>query len=110
MIGSTFWDDMGIDAYEIQLAIEAQAKTLVDHWGKELTETDLLKLKAYSDSQNNPIEAAFAQTEGRLFGRRFPFSSSDDSKNTTQRAFRRPFLVGLRNTTRIISFVRGGSE
>jgi len=61
MIGSTFWDDMGIDAYEIQLAIEAQAKTLVDHWGKELTETDLLKLKAYSDSQNNPIEAAFAQ-------------------------------------------------
>jgi hypothetical protein len=24
---------------------------------------------------------AFAQTEGRLFGRRFPFSSSDDSKN-----------------------------
>ena len=62
MIGNTFWDDMGIDAFEIQLAIEAHAKTLVDHWGKELTETDLLKLKAYSDSQNNPVEAAFAKS------------------------------------------------
>lgn len=61
MIGNTFWDDLGIDAYEIQIAIEAQAKTLVDHWGKELTETDLLKLKAYSDSLDNPIETAFAQ-------------------------------------------------
>jgi len=42
---------------------------------------------------------AFAQTEGRLFGR-FPFSSSDDSKNTHTRAFRRLSLVGLRNNTR----------
>ena len=61
MIGNTFWDDMGIDAYEIQLAIESQAKILIDHWGKELTETDLLKLKAYSDSLDNPVETAFAQ-------------------------------------------------
>ena len=30
-----------------------------------------------------PEEAAFFETEGRLFGR-FPFSSSDDSKNTTR--------------------------
>ena len=62
MIGNTFWDDMGIDAYEIQLAIESQAKILVDHWGKELTETDLLKLKAYSDSSDNLVEAAFAKS------------------------------------------------
>jgi len=62
MIGNTFWDDLGIDAYEVQLAIEAQAKTLVDHWGKELTETDLLKLKAYSDAIDNPVETAFAKS------------------------------------------------
>ena len=62
MIGNTFWDDLGIDAYEVQLAIEAQAKTLVDHWGKDFTETDLLKLKAYSDSQDNLVEAAFAKS------------------------------------------------
>ena len=39
-----------------------------------------------------PEEAAFFETEGRLFGRRFPFSSSDDSKNTTRH-----------NTTRVPS-------
>jgi len=61
MIGNTFWDDMGIDAYEIQLAIEAQAKTLVDHWGKDLKEVDLLKLKSYGLNLDNPIEAAFAK-------------------------------------------------
>jgi hypothetical protein len=61
MIGDTFWDDMGIDAYEKQVEIEQMAHVLVDHWGKSLTEKDLLKLNAYSNCNDNPIEAAFAR-------------------------------------------------
>ena len=61
MIGNTFWDDMSIDAYEKQLEIDRMARDLVDHWGKDLSEKDLLKLKAYSDGINNPIEQAFAK-------------------------------------------------
>ena len=67
MMGQTFWDDMSIDAYEKQLDIDRQARDLVDHWGKELTENDLLKLKAYSDGGNNPIETAFAQSALRYY-------------------------------------------
>lgn len=61
MIGNSFWDDMGIDAYEKQLEIESIAHQLIDHWGKDLKEVDLLKLKSYGLNLDNPIEAAFAK-------------------------------------------------
>jgi hypothetical protein len=53
MMGNSFWDDMSIDAYEKQLEIDRMARDLVDHWGKELSENDLLKLKAYKDGGND---------------------------------------------------------
>jgi hypothetical protein len=62
MMGNSFWDDMSIDAYEKQLEIDRMARDLVDHWGKELSENDLLKLKAYKDGGNDPIESAFAKS------------------------------------------------
>jgi hypothetical protein len=51
---------------------------------------------------------AFAQTEGRLFGR-FPFSSSDDSKNTQHARSVVPPSLDC-TIIRAISFARGGSE
>lgn len=61
MMGNDFWADLEIDAFEKQLELEAIAKTLIDHWGKELTENDLLKMKAYTDSQINLVETAIAK-------------------------------------------------
>jgi len=61
MIGNSFWDDLSIDAFEKQTEIKMQAEALVNHWGKDITENDLLKLKAYSDGIHDPVEAAFAQ-------------------------------------------------
>lgn len=61
MMGQSFWEDMSIDAYEKQLEIDRMARELVDHWGKDLKEVDLLKLKAYSSQSDNFIEAAFAE-------------------------------------------------
>lgn len=61
MIGNNFWEDMSIDAYEKQLEIDRMARDLIDHWGKEIKEIDLLKLKSYGLNTDNPIEAAFAK-------------------------------------------------
>lgn len=61
MIGNSFWEDMSIDAFEKQIEIKRMAQELVDHWGEELKETDLLKLKAYQDGGNDPVESAFAR-------------------------------------------------
>jgi len=61
MIGQSFWEDMSIDAYEKQLEIETMARELVDHWGSELKEIDLLKLKSYGLNADDPVEAAFAR-------------------------------------------------
>ncbi len=61
MIGNDFWGDLEIDAIEYEKDIELVAKELIDHWGKELTEKDLLKLKAYSTCADTPIHCALAK-------------------------------------------------
>jgi hypothetical protein len=61
MIGNSFWDDLGIDAYDFQLKIEHSAQALIDYWGKDLTQADIYKLHAYSELCDNPIEKQFAQ-------------------------------------------------
>jgi len=60
MLGSDFWGDLDIDVVEIQITVDDQARLLIDHYGKELTEADLLKLKGYSDTDANPLEKALA--------------------------------------------------
>lgn len=62
MIGQSFWEDLSIDSFEKSVEIETMAHALVDYWGKDLTESDLLKLKAYTDSHSNPVEVAFASS------------------------------------------------
>ena len=61
MLGNDFWGDLEIDALEYEQDIESVAIDLVDHWGKELTEADLLKLKAYSSCGDTPIQCALAR-------------------------------------------------
>jgi len=61
MIGNDFWEDMSIDAYEKQLEIDRMAQELIDHWGSDLKEIDLLKLKSYGLGNHDPIESAFAR-------------------------------------------------
>ena len=60
-MGKSFWEDLEIDAIELSVESERKAKLLIDHWGITLTETDLLKLKAYSACSDTPIESAMAQ-------------------------------------------------
>jgi len=61
MIGKTFWEDLEIDVIEYENNISSVAKTLVDHWGKDLTESDLLKLKAYASHADEPVQCAIAK-------------------------------------------------
>jgi len=61
MLGNDFWGDLEIDAVEYEQNIESVARDLIDHWGKELTEKDLLKLKAYGSCADTPIQCALAK-------------------------------------------------
>jgi hypothetical protein len=61
MIGNTFWDDLGIDAYETKLDIEYRAQQLLEYWEKHLTESDRAKLQQYCQSSDNPVEALYAK-------------------------------------------------
>lgn len=61
MIGKDFWDDMEIDSVEIQNNIDIIAQQLIDHHGPKIKESDLLKMNAYSDSSNNPIQSAIVK-------------------------------------------------
>ena len=61
MIGKDFWEDLDIDAYEVDTQLEGIAKVLVDQWGKSLTEADLLKLNAYSSAAEVTTETIIAK-------------------------------------------------
>ncbi len=61
MIGKDFWEDMQIDAVVIDEQVKLIAKELVDQHGKDLTEGDLLKMNAFSDSMAEPIQTAIVR-------------------------------------------------
>ena len=61
MIGNDFFGDLEIDAIQYEKDIESVARDLIDHWGKDLTEKDLLKLKAYGNCSDTPIQCALAK-------------------------------------------------
>lgn len=60
MMGKDIFEDMGIDAYEVELDMEQRAKSLVDQWGKSLTEGDLLKLNAMVHAEGSNAEYSIA--------------------------------------------------
>ena len=62
MIGKDFWDDMDMDITELQIDIELAAHKLVNEYGKSLTEGDLLKLNAMTDTSHNGVERAYAKS------------------------------------------------
>ena len=67
MIGKNFWEDMQIDAVIIDEQIKDIAKELVDHHGKKLTENDLLKMNAFSDSMAEPIQTAIVREAAKYY-------------------------------------------
>ena len=61
MIGKSFWEDLEIDAIEVDQDVKQIAHVLIDHWGSSLTEKDLLNLSAYSKCADTPIQCALAK-------------------------------------------------
>lgn len=59
-MGKDIFEDIGIDAYEVELDMEQRAKSLVDQWGKQLTEGDLLKLNAMVHAEGSNAEYSIA--------------------------------------------------
>jgi len=56
MLGNNIFEDLAIDAYEVEIELESISKALVDQWGQKLTEGDLLRLNAMSDSNTLSVE------------------------------------------------------
>lgn len=67
MIGKDFWEDMQIDSVIIDEQVKLIAKELVDHHGKNLTENDLLKMNAFSDSMAEPIQTAIVREAAEYY-------------------------------------------
>jgi hypothetical protein len=67
MIGKNFWEDMQIDSVIIDEQVKLIAKELVDHHGKDLTEGDLLKMNAFSDSMAEPIQTAIVREAAEYY-------------------------------------------
>lgn len=68
MIGNTFWDDLGIDAYETELEIEYRAQQLLEYWKDHLTESDRANLQQYCQSSDNPVEALYSKAILKALG------------------------------------------
>lgn len=60
MIGKNIFEDMGIDAYEVEVDMKARAESLVNEWGSKLTEGDLLQLNAMVNSNSSNAENSIA--------------------------------------------------
>ena len=54
MIGKDIFEDISIDAAEMEFNTRLRAKSLVDQWGEKLTENDLLRLNAMAHAEGTP--------------------------------------------------------
>ena len=60
MIGNTLFEDLNIDAQELEFDMQSRAQQLIDHWGPRLTEADLLQLNALVHANSNNAENSIA--------------------------------------------------
>ncbi len=60
MMGKDFFEDLSIDAYEIEIDMQNRAQQLIDHWGHELNEADLLRLNAMVHAEGSNAEYSMA--------------------------------------------------
>lgn len=60
MIGNTFFEDLNIDAQELEFDMEHRAKLLIDEWGPKLTEADLLQMNALVHASTSNAENSIA--------------------------------------------------
>jgi len=70
MIGKDIWEDIQIECVDLQITIDESARILIDHWGKDITKSDLLKLNAMSDTSHNGIERAIAKAALSYYGKK----------------------------------------
>jgi hypothetical protein len=61
MIGKDIFEDLSIDSIEIEQELKERARVLVDHWGPEITENDLLRLNAMINSNESTVEHTMAK-------------------------------------------------
>lgn len=61
MMGKDIWEDIDIDALVLQQEVNEKAIALIDHYGKEITEIDLLKMNTRSDSSADPVNTALVR-------------------------------------------------
>lgn len=61
MMGKDIWEDIDIDAMVLQQEVHEKAVALIDHYGKDITEVDLLKMNTRSDSAADPINTALVR-------------------------------------------------
>lgn len=60
MMGKDLWEDMDIDSLHFESELKYAATQLITEYGKDLTETDILRLKALQDSQADPVKRVLA--------------------------------------------------
>jgi len=60
MIGNDIFEDISIDAYELEIEARDRARVLIDEWGPKLTEGDLLRLNAMVHAEGANIEYSIA--------------------------------------------------
>ena len=59
-IGRDLFEDIDVDAYEVELDMEQRAKALIDEWGSKLTEKDLIRLNAMVHAEGSNAEYSIA--------------------------------------------------
>lgn len=60
MMGKDLWEDLDIDSLHYESELKHAAQQLIIEYGKDLNETDILRLKALQDSQSDPLKRVLA--------------------------------------------------
>jgi len=60
MMGKDLWEDLDIDSLHYESELKHAAQQLIIEYGRNLKETDILRLKALQDSQSDPLKRVLA--------------------------------------------------
>ena len=60
MIGNDIWDDIDIDSMHLQSEVNHMAVNLIDQYGENLTQTDILNMKTIAGTEEDHLKRALA--------------------------------------------------
>lgn len=60
MVGKDFWEELEIDAVHYENELRSIAEDLIDDWGEDISEADLLRLNALSKALDSRVENVIA--------------------------------------------------